>query len=95
MPSETKNSPNSGAARQASIAYSYAGFREPILLKTAEPKGERWHIHLIATGSKFQGNAAATDHGVVQLSGNLYVSTACIDIPVDSSAGDPDCGSRP
>jgi hypothetical protein len=75
-----------GAARQASIAYSYAGFREPILLKTAEPKGERWHIHLIATGSKFQGNAAATDHGVVQLSGNLYVSTACIDIPVDSSA---------
>lgn len=75
-----------GAARQASIAYSYAGFREPVLLKTAEPKGDRWHLHLIATGSHFQGNTAATDHGVVQRSGNLYVSTACIDNPVDSSA---------
>jgi len=68
------------AARTAAAVYSQAGFAEPILVRDDQGDGMRWHVHLVNGGSHFTGDSKTTEKNVVQLVGDLYVSTACIDI---------------
>ncbi len=60
---------------QAAQAYSDIGFKEPFLYKELlAVGGERWHVHLIASGSHFNGNADTSDADIARHFGRINLA---------------------
>lgn len=67
------------AAMKAAAAYSSAGLKEPFLYLETTVLGPRWHIHLTAGGSSFDGNTRPAAADPAEHFGRLFVSTKRID----------------
>ena len=73
---------------RAAQAYSDVGFKEPFLYRELLPVGgERWHVHLIASGSHFNGNADTSDADVARHFGRINLAVDDARQPTTNSYG--------